>query len=55
LVEPEYVFTTIAVQHKGGGLPPAGFFCLWDRELTFVASKWVQLVMPPSHRYVADP
>ena len=46
MVEPEYVFTTIAVQHKGGGLPPAGFFCLWDRELTFVASKWVQLVMP---------
>ncbi len=46
MVEPEYVFTTIAVQYKAGGLPPAGFFCLWDRELTFVASKWVQLVLP---------
>jgi hypothetical protein len=44
--DPEQVFVTVALQYRAGGLPPAGFFCLWDRELTFVASKWVQLVYP---------
>jgi len=44
--EPGYVFTTIAYEYKTGGFPPAGFFCLWDDQLTFVHSKWVQFVTP---------
>jgi hypothetical protein len=42
--QPEYVFTTIACEYKSGGYRPAGFFCLWDDQLTFVHSKWVQFV-----------
>jgi hypothetical protein len=44
--EPEYVFTTMAYEHRTGRFPPAGFFCLWDDQLTFVQSKWVQFVIP---------
>jgi hypothetical protein len=44
--EPEHVFTTMAYEHKTGRFPPAGFFCLWDDQLTFVHSKWVQFVIP---------
>lgn len=44
--EPEYVFTTTAYEFKTGGFPSAGFFCLWDEQLTFVHSKWIQLVTP---------
>jgi hypothetical protein len=46
MVEPENVFVTIAFQYKTGGFPPAGFFCLWDDELTFVHSRWMQFVAP---------
>jgi hypothetical protein len=44
--DPVYVFTTMAYEHKTGRFPPAGFFCLWDDQLTFVHSKWVQFVIP---------
>jgi Septum formation len=44
--DQEYVFATIAYEYKTGGYPPAGFFCLWDDQLTFVHSKWVQFVTP---------
>lgn len=40
----EYEFVTIACEYKTGGYPPAGFFCLWDDQLTFVHSKWIQFV-----------
>jgi hypothetical protein len=42
----ENAFVTIALQYKTGGFPPAGFFCLWDDERTFVHSKWIQFVTP---------
>jgi hypothetical protein len=44
--EPGYVFTTLAFEYKTGGLPPAGFFCLWDDQLTFIRSRWVREVVP---------
>jgi hypothetical protein len=47
MAEREYVFTTIALQFKTRRYPPAGFFCLWDDELTFVHSKYLQLVYLP--------
>ncbi len=39
-------FCTIAVQYKTGGFPPRGLFCLWDDQITFVHSKWIQFVTP---------
>jgi len=41
-----YVFTTLAFEYQTGRFPPAGFFCLWDDQLTFVHSNWVQFVIP---------
>jgi hypothetical protein len=47
MAESGYVFTTIAFRYKTGRpLWSAGFFCLWDNDLTFIHSKYVQFVTP---------
>ncbi|MDT4960199.1 MAG: hypothetical protein QOD31_3998, partial [Pseudonocardiales bacterium] len=41
---PDDGFVTIALEYDAGRLAPAGFFCLWNDQLTFVRSGRVRLV-----------
>jgi hypothetical protein len=44
MVEPEHVFVTVAFEYTPARPSVAGFFCLWDEELTFVRSAWIRFV-----------